>query len=144
MLPHCNNPAPNRNTDCDKIAPNMAAAGNSHKFKDWLLKEMGKRGWSQSDLARSADLNRAVINKLLSGQSTPRPSTLAALARAFKIPIERLYRISGLLPEIPESESLLEEMNFHFRQLRSPQRRATALMLIKALISEEQQEQGKR
>jgi transcriptional regulator with XRE-family HTH domain len=122
----------------------MAAAGNSHKFKDWLLKEMDKRGWSQSDLARSADLNRAVINKLLSGQSTPRPSTLAALARAFKIPIERLYRISGLLPEIPESESLLEEVNYHFRQIQSPQRRATALMLIKALISEEQQEQGKR
>jgi transcriptional regulator with XRE-family HTH domain len=122
----------------------MAAAGNSHKFKDWLLKEMDKRGWSQSDLARSADLNRAVINKLLSGQSTPRPSTLAALARAFKIPIERLYRISGLLPEIPESESLLEEVNYHFRQIQSPQRRATALNLIKALISEEQQEQGKR
>jgi len=122
----------------------MAAAGNSHKFKDWLLSEMDKRGWSQSDLARSADLNRAVINKLLSGQSMPRPSTLAALARAFKIPIERVFRISGLLPEIPESESLLEEVNYHFRQIRSPQRRATALMLIKALISEEQQEQGKR
>ncbi len=122
----------------------MAAAGNSHKFKDWLLNEMDRRGWSQSDLARSADLNRAVINKLLSGQSMPRPSTLAALARAFKIPIERVFRISGLLPEIPESESLIEEVNYHFRQLQSPQRRATALMLIKALISEEQQEQGKR
>jgi len=122
----------------------MAAAGNSHKFKDWLLSEMHRRGWSQSDLARSADLNRAVINTLLSGQSTPRPATLAALARAFKIPVERVFRISGLLPEIPESESLIEEVNFQLRQLRSPQRRATALILIKALISEEQQEKGKK
>lgn len=122
----------------------MAAVGDSHKLKDWLLHEMDKRGWSQSDLARSADLNRAVINKLLSGQSTPRPSTLAALARAFKVPVERLYRVCGLLPEIPESESLIEEFNFHLRQLQSPKRRATALTLIKALISEEEQEQGKK
>jgi transcriptional regulator with XRE-family HTH domain len=122
----------------------MAAAGHSHKFKDWLLHEMDKRGWSQSDLARSADLNRAVIHKLLNGQSTPRPATLAALARAFRIPIERIFRIAGLLPEIPESESLIEEVNYQFRQLRSPQRKATALMLIKALISEEQQEQTKK
>ena len=120
------------------------AAGNSHKFKDWLLYEMDKRGWSQSDLARSADLNRAVIHKLLNGQSTPRPATLAALARAFRVPIERIFRIAGLLPEIPESESLIEEVNYQFRQLRSPQRKATALMLIKALISEEQQEQSKK
>ena len=122
----------------------MAAAGNSHKFKDWLLNEMDKRGWSQSDLARSADLNRAVIHKLLNGQSTPRPATLAALARAFRVPIEPIFRIAGLLPEIPESESLIEEVNYQFRQLRSPQRKATALMLIKALISEEQQEQSKK
>src|SRR6266508_3337793 len=122
----------------------MAAAGNSHKFRDWLLNEMDKRGWSQSDLARSADLNRAVINKLLNGQSIPRPSTLAALARAFKIPVELIYRVSGLLPEIPESESLIEEFNYHLRLLQSPKRRATALILIKALIAEEEQEQGKK
>jgi transcriptional regulator with XRE-family HTH domain len=122
----------------------MAAAGQSPQFKDWLLNEMNQRGWSQSDLARSADLNRAVINKLLNGQSTPRPATLGAVARAFKIPVERVFRIAGLLPEIPESESFLEEVNYHFRQLQSPQRRATALILIKALISEEQQHDKKR
>jgi len=121
----------------------MAALSNSNKFKDWLLKEMTRRGWSQSDLARSADVNRAVINKLLRG-ATPRLATLTALARAFKIPVERVFRISGLLPEIPESESLIEEVNYHLRQLRSPKRRATALILIKALVSEEEQEQGKK
>jgi transcriptional regulator with XRE-family HTH domain len=122
----------------------MAAVGNSLKLKDWLLYEMDRRGWSQSDLARSADLNRAVIHKLLSGQTTPRPATLAALARAFKVPVERLYRLCGFLPDISESESLTEEFNYHLRQLQSPRRRATALILIKALISEEEQEQSKK
>lgn len=122
----------------------MATAGNSHKFKTWLLEEMMKRNWSQSDLARSAVLNRAVINKLLNGQSMPRPATLEAIARAFRVPTESVYRVAGLLPEIPETESLLEELTHQFRQLRSPKRRATALILIKALLSEEQEEQNRR
>ena len=124
--------------------PNMAAVGDSLKFKNWLTEELNKRGWSQSDLARSANLNRAVINKLLNGHSTARPATLEAVARAFRVPVEHVYRISGLLPEIPESESWIEEVNYHFRQLQSPQRRATALMLIKALISEEEQERTRK
>ncbi len=122
----------------------MATAGNSHKFKAWLLEEMTKRNWSQSDLARSAVLNRAVINKLLNGQSTPRPATLEAIARAFKMPTESVYRVAGLLPEIPENESSLEELMHQIRQLRSPQSRATAAMLIKALIAKEQEEQKKK
>jgi transcriptional regulator with XRE-family HTH domain len=122
----------------------MATAGNSHKFKTWLLDEMTKRNWSQSDLARSAVLNRAVINKLLNGQSIPRPSTLEAIARAFKVPTERVYRVAGLLPEIPESESSLEELMHHIRQLQSLKRRATALILIKALLSEEQEERSRK
>ena len=122
----------------------MATVGNNHKFKDWLLEEMTKRSWSQSDLARSADLNRAVINKLLSGHSAPRPTTLEAIARAFKVPTERVYRIAGLLPEIPETESFVEEATHHIRQIRSPQLKATALLLLRALISEEEREQKRK
>lgn len=121
----------------------MATVVHSHMFKNWLLAEMNKRGWSQSDLARSADLNRAVINKLLNGQSMPRPSTLEAIAHAFKIPVENAFRVAGLLPEIPESESLIEEFVHHIRQIQNPQRKATALALIKVLISEEEQEQNR-
>lgn len=122
----------------------MATAGNSYRFKTWLLDEMAKRNWSQSDLARSAVLNRAVINKLLNGQSNPSPATLEAIAKAFRMPTESVYRRAGLLPEIPEHESSLEELMHHIRQLRSPKRRATALVLIKALISEEQEEQSRK
>src|SRR5262245_30019873 len=118
----------------------MVSVGNYHRFRDWLLIEMGKRSWSQSDLARSAELNRAVINKLLNGQCTPRPETLEAIAQAFNIPTERIFRVAGLLPDIPEQESYIEEVMFHLRQLRNPRRKATALILIKALIAEEEEE----
>lgn len=122
----------------------MASVGNHQKFKDWLLEEMDRRGWSQADLARSADLNRSVINKLLNGHSNPRPTTLEAIARACRIPVESVYRIAGLLPELPESDGYIEEVVHHLKQIRSPRRKATALRLIKALVSEEEEEQNKK
>ena len=122
----------------------MASVGNHQKFKNWLLQEMGKRKWSQADLARSADLNRAVINKLLNGHSSPRPSTLEAIARAFKIPVESVYRMAGLLPDVSEPESFIEEIVHNVKQLKNLRRKATALRLLKALVSEEEEEQNQR
>jgi len=122
----------------------MISVGKNHRFKEWLLKEMGQRGWSQSDLARSAELNRAVINKLLNGQSTPSPSTLGSISRAFKMPIESVYRIAGLLPSKPESDSFLEEAMHLMSKIKNPKRQATAILLIKALVTEEEQENSRR
>jgi len=122
----------------------MVSVGKNQRFKEWLLKEMGLRGLSQSDLARSAELNRAVINKLLNGQSAPSPATLESIARAFKMPIESIYRIAGLLPTLPEEDSFVEELMFLLEQIKNPSRRATALLLIKALVSEEEHENNGR
>ncbi|HEX2697954.1 MAG TPA: helix-turn-helix transcriptional regulator [Anaerolineales bacterium] len=102
---------------------------------------MNKRQWSQADLARFADLNRAVVNKLLNGKTRAQPSTLEAIARAFKLPVESLYRAAGLLPDLPENESLLQEISHIVQQIRNPQRKATALALLRALITEDEGEQ---
>jgi len=118
----------------------MFLVGQSLRFVEWLQSEMNKRGWSQSDCARAADLNRAVINKLLNGKSRPQPPTLAAIARAFKMPIETVYRAAGLLPSNVDSDESLEEVIHAFKSIQSPQRRATAVMLLKALVAEEENE----
>jgi transcriptional regulator with XRE-family HTH domain len=102
--------------------------------------ELDKRDWSQSDCARSANLNRAVINKLLNGKSKPQPSTLLAIARAFKIPIETAYRAAGLLPTTSDSDDATGELIHIFKSLQSPQRKATAILLFKALVAEEENE----
>ena len=125
----------------------MFAVGQRIYFSEWLQAEMDKRGWSQSDLARSADLNRAVINKLLNGKSHPQPATLEAISRAFKIPIEITYRAAGLLPTNPENDDTLEEAIYILKNIQSAQRKATAIALLKALINEETEqrvEKGKR
>ena len=126
----------------------MFDVGQRFYFSEWLQEEMDKRGWSQSDLARSAELNRAVINKLLNGKSHPQPSTLEAISRALKIPIETIYRVAGLLPVNPDSDDVAAEALYIFKSIQNAQRRATAMTLLKALIMEEENEQrsekGKR
>ena len=59
-----------------------------NKFSDWLQSELDKRQWSQAELAYSAGISRAVINKLLNKKTYPQPDTLQAIARALKIPVE--------------------------------------------------------
>lgn len=121
----------------------MFSVGNKLEFTEWLQSEMDKRAWSQSDLARSADLNRAVINKLLNGKTSPHPSTLAAIARAFRIPLETAYRAAGLLPKVTSSETILAEIAHIIGSIKNPQRKATALTLLRALITEEENEETK-
>jgi transcriptional regulator with XRE-family HTH domain len=122
----------------------MFHVGQNLGFAEWLQSEINKRGWSQSDCARAADLNRAVINKLLNGKSKPQPFTLVAIARAFKIPIEIAYRAAGLLPPSADADDMIEELIYVFSSIQSPQRRATAIMLLKALLTEEENEQRER
>jgi len=116
----------------------MFSVGQHLRFSEWLQLELDKRGWSQSDCARSANLNRAVINKLLNGKSRPQPSTLAAIARAFKIPIETVYQAAGLLPSAMDHDDRTRELIHIFESIQSAQRKATAIMLLKALVEEEE------
>lgn len=118
----------------------MFSVGQNTVFSEWLQSEMDKRDWSQSDCARAADLNRAVINKLLNGKCKPQPSTLEAIARAFKIPVEAAYRAAGLLPANAEQDDAMEQLVYIFKSIQSPQRRSTAIMLLKALVTEEENE----
>ncbi len=116
----------------------MFAVGQNMRFTEWLQAEIDRRGWSQSDCARASDLNRAVINKLLNGKCKPQPATLIAIARGFKIPVEAAYRAAGYLPPSTDSDNAMQEVIHIFKSLQSPQRKATAIMLLKALVAEEE------
>jgi transcriptional regulator with XRE-family HTH domain len=107
-------------------------------FPDWLQSELDKRRWSQADLAYSAGISRAVVNKLLNRKTYPQPETLQAIARAFKLPIETVYRAAGLLPRETESESFEAEIIHKLKLIKNPERRKTAISLLEALIKEEE------
>ena len=116
----------------------MFSVGQTMRFTEWLETQIRNRGWSQSDCARACDLNRAVINKLLNGKCKPQPTTLMAIARGFKIPVETVYRAAGLLSPGNYEDDANQELIHLFKSLQSPQRRSTAIMLLKALVAEEE------
>ena len=120
----------------------MFAVGQNLRFAEWLQSEIDKRGWSQSDAARACDLNRAVINKLLNGKCKAQPATLMAISRGFKIPVETVYRAAGLLPPSNDGDESTQELVHIFHSLQSPHSKATAIRLLKALLAEEETQEG--
>jgi transcriptional regulator with XRE-family HTH domain len=57
-----------------------------------------ERGWSQSELARRANLNQATVNQVERGRLLPYGGQLEKLARALDIPVSNK---GALLEEVP-------------------------------------------
>ncbi len=113
---------PNKYESCDK----MSATVDKH-FSDWLLYEMNKRGWRQSDLARAARLNRQVISSYINRRrEKPDEDILIAIAKAFGYPPETVFRAAGLLPPVPPMDGLKERILHLFDQLPPEQQEQLA------------------
>lgn len=70
-------------------------------FVTWLNDELATQGWSRADLARATGLHKGSISNVLNGQRQPSVDFVMAVARAFKMPPEELFRRAGLLPPRP-------------------------------------------
>jgi transcriptional regulator with XRE-family HTH domain len=88
-----------------------------NKFGLWLQQIRETRGLTQSDLARMAHLNRAVINKIENNASFPTPDTLNSIAGALNIAPETIFRAAGLLPSTPAHDQKIEDINHLMRDL---------------------------
>jgi transcriptional regulator with XRE-family HTH domain len=83
-------------------------------FQEWLLEEIKNRGWSQSELARRANISRASISNILSKTRQPGPEVCEAISRALHIPAEIVFYKAGLLPhEIKKDEQIEEIQNIY-------------------------------
>ena len=88
-----------------------------NKFGLWLQQIRESRGLTQSDLARLAHLNRAVINKIENNASFPTPDTINAIAKALQLAPETVFRAAGLLPITPAIDQKIEDINHLMREL---------------------------
>jgi len=65
-----------------------------------LARLRADKGLTQADLARRAHLSRVALGKIERGEVTPRPETLAELARALRVPlrdlVSRVEPVSGV------------------------------------------------
>lgn len=90
---------------------------NNKEFNEWLLKGMEERGWSQSDLAATADISRAAVSDILSGRRKPGVRVITAITRAFRVPKEQGLRAAGILSPIPKRSEIADQLLMEFEGL---------------------------
>jgi len=100
----------NRNTFYEIIV----TVGN--KFGLWLQQVREEKGFTQSQLASKAKLNRAVINKIENGYSDPELKTLVKIADALEMPIEKVVRIA-IDRTATEDDEFVEELLYYSKPL---------------------------
>lgn len=88
----------------------MYSIENMADFNIWLQQEMNKREWSISDLARQAGVSRGSIANILRGDRKAGVEICEAIAYAFKVSPEIIYRRAGLLPPLPNQDESREEL----------------------------------
>lgn len=76
----------------------------SNNFVEWLEGEMKARNWRPAELAQAAGLYSATLSRVLSGDRQPGPDFCVAVAKAFSVPPDTVFRLAGLLPPVPTSE----------------------------------------
>jgi transcriptional regulator with XRE-family HTH domain len=89
---------------------------NNNDFTSWLLKQIDKRGWNQSELARRAEISHGRISQVLSGDK-PGADFCVAIARALNMSAYYVLGQAGIVPLEPEETVNLREANRLFAQL---------------------------
>lgn len=115
------------------IYAKMNSPVNKNEFVIWLQNEMDQRDWSQSDLAREANLSRGAVGNVLRQERDPGKDFLIGIAHALKIPPEVVFRAAGLLPEAPESTQESEEL-LHLYHLLPEADRKEILRYVRFIV----------
>jgi len=108
-------------------------------FINWLTSELNQKGWTNSELARRANVVPSTVSTILSGQKKPGKTFCAGVARAFGLPVDQVMRLAGLLPSLPlpDNDPTLKELYEIGRQLTGAERKR--LLNVALLYLREQQ-----
>ena len=91
----------------------------------WIEEQLAERGWRPADLVRYGGINSGLLSRILSGTRRAGPDTCLAIARAFREPPDKVFRLAGLLPPLPgpDDDLTLKEILEIVRQLTPDERR---------------------
>lgn len=81
-------------------------------FSEWLHNQLKEHGWTQAELARRSGISPSQITRVLSGSRGLGEQSVRAIADAFKLPPEEVYRAASLLPPISKERSQLSELTY--------------------------------
>ena len=108
-------------------------------FSEWLNGRLKELDWTQADLARASGLTRATISYYLGPKSKkPDEDALRKIAKAFKLPVEAVFRAAGVLPPTTD-DPWAENMGYKINQLTGV-RREMAERLLNTLLDEQDRE----
>ncbi len=108
-------------------------------FSEWLNGKLKEQGWTQADLARASGLTRATISYYLGPKSKkPDEDALRKIAKAFRLPVEAIFRAAGVLPPTA-ADPWAENMRHKINQLTGV-RREMAERLLDTLLDEQDRE----
>ena len=110
-------------------------------FGNWLNKELEKRGWNQSQLAKKAGLGSGTISNIIYGSKRMGIDTAVAIARALKVRPRIVLEAAGLLPAEPATDNDFDEWIYMLSQL--PERERDELLEIARLKLERQDREEK-
>jgi transcriptional regulator with XRE-family HTH domain len=79
-------------------------------FSKWLSEELKRQNMNQADLAKRANVSRAAISNLIKEKRFPGADLLMAIAKAFKLPPEQVFRRAGLFPPATPLQEMEEEL----------------------------------
>lgn len=73
-------------------------------FSEWIQSQLDQRGWKQADLARASGLDSAVISNVINQRRKAGEVVCRAIAKAFNLPPETVFRSAGILPDHPSDQ----------------------------------------
>ena len=77
----------------------------------WINNELKIKGWSYAELARRSKLSKSAISNTINGTTKITWSFCAAIASAFQLPPEEVFRKAGLLKSTPKQAKNSELIN---------------------------------
>lgn len=98
----------------------------------WLDSQLEERGWSDNELAKRAGLNSSTISRVRSG-TAPAHEACDAIAQAFAVPAELVFKLAGLLPKGREFDPEIDELVGLFGQRDSKGKHDT-LRIVRVLL----------
>ncbi len=111
-------------------------------FSEWLVDELKQREWSNADLAKAAGISRGSVTNIISGIRSPGTDICEAIARAFKIPPEVVYRHAGLLPPALEPDEKRQEL-VHLFELMNDNNREDTIDYARMKLQKQEREKPK-
>ena len=101
-------------------------------FGEWLIAQLDDRKMTQADLAREAGVSRAAVSDVISGRRQVGTELATSIAKAFKLPVEQVYRAAGLLPPAPDLNEEAEQIMHEVAKLsKSDQEEVLAFIRMK-------------